>query len=891
MSSADQPPATRVGPYEVVERLGVGGMGEVFRARDTRLRRDVAVKFLTSTAPGEEQLARFEREARILASLDHRNIAGIYGIEEAGFAGHALILELVEGPTLAERLAQGPLDVRDALTIARQIADAIEAAHEQGIIHRDLKPANIKIRADGVVKVLDFGLARACELEAAVASDAKTSSALATRQGTVMGTPAYMSPEQARGQIVDRRTDIWAFGCVLFEMLSGHRAFDAETPTDTLVKVLHHEPDWGRLPVDAPPAIRALVSRCLQKEPRQRLRDIGDARLAVEEALDAAPHSDRMSARTRKQGSVPLALALVPAMLATAGLTYGITTWRARSTAAPSPAFDRVVRLVASPAHEFSPAISPDGKWVAYLSNARGPTDVWIKSIAGGDPINLTGNLSGLAVQAEASIGGIDISPDGTELAFVAGAPGTPTSQYSTYVMPVPLGGTPRRLIEARQGMRWSPDGKRIAYIKPGGSHGDSLYIADAEGQHERELVKQEGARHLHWARWSHDGRHVYFNYGFANGNSEPTEIFRVSADGGAPEAVIATLRRAVYPLPGPDGRTLYYGGNPDSVELNLRRRDLATGGDERLTFGVGEYGFPSISGDGRRLVATASDLRQTLQRVAVRFDRPPELVALTAGYSGDLDPAWSPDGTRLAFSSSRTGQRNIWWTNPEMTRPVALTSGASIDEWPVFSPDGARVAFVSDRNGQRGIWVVAADGGAPRFVAAARALSTPSWSPDGTRLVYSAPGGELPQIEIVEVSSGRIRKLPTEAAANSPAWSPVEDVIAYVETRPNAGGFVRFISGSGRPLTQGPEDSVTWLNNGFVRWSPDGRRLAGIGIPGNQNGYIWIIEPRGAVPFRKLTDLPVGVPRGATWTRDGSSIMIGFSQNSGDIMLAERSR
>ena len=198
----------------------------------------------------------------------------------------------------------------------------------------------------------------------------------------------------------------------------------------------------------------------------------------------------------------------------------------------------------------------------------------------------------------------------------------------------------------------------------------------------------------------------------------------------------------------------------------------------------------------------------------------------------------------------------------------------------------------MSDRNGQRGIWIVAADGGTPRFVAAARVLTTASWSPDGTRLVYSAPGGELPQLEIVEVSSGRITKLPTQAAANSPVWSPVEDVIAYVETRPDIGGFVRFISSDGRPLARGPEDAVTRLNNGFVRWSPDGKRLAGVGIPGNQNGYIWIIEPLGPVPFRKLTDLLTGgYPRGASWARDGSSIVIGLSQTSGDIMLAERSR
>src|SRR5687767_9393524 len=248
--SRGEPPARRIGSYDVIGRLGAGGMGEVFRARDPRLQRDVAIKVLpSSVALDEAQLARFEREARILASLDHQNIAGIFGIEEVN-GSRALILELVEGPTLAERLTRGPLDLREALTVARQIAEAIEAAHEQGIIHRDLKPANIKVRTDGVVKVLDFGLARVVETAAAAPAD--TASALATREGVVMGTPAYMSPEQARGQLVDKRTDIWGFGCVLFEMLAGRHAFDAGTTTDTLVRVLHDEPDWSRLPAGTP---------------------------------------------------------------------------------------------------------------------------------------------------------------------------------------------------------------------------------------------------------------------------------------------------------------------------------------------------------------------------------------------------------------------------------------------------------------------------------------------------------------------------------------------------------------------------------------------------------------------------------------------------------------
>ena len=276
--------------------------------------------------------------------------------------------------------------------------------------------------------------------------------------------------------------------------------------------------------------MRALVMRCLHKDPRQRLRDIGDARIAIEEALASKePEQPGLAASTAPAWRTPALLA--GATLLGAAVTYGLSAAAARGPVESGFPFDRVIRLVASPAHEFSPAISPDGKWVAYLSNARGPTDIWLKSIAGGDPVNLTLNLD-VVIQTEASIGGIDISPDGTELAFVGGPPGTPAGEISTYVMPVPLGGAPRRLIQARQGMRWSPDGKRIAYIKPGGAYGDSLFVADADGQNEREVVKHEGARHLHWPRWSSDGLHIYFNYGFQNGNSEPTQIFRVPAGG-----------------------------------------------------------------------------------------------------------------------------------------------------------------------------------------------------------------------------------------------------------------------------------------------------------------------------------------------------------------------
>src|SRR6516162_1918983 len=281
---------SRLGPYEILSAIGAGGMGEVYRARDTKLGRDVAIKVLPDAfARDFARMSRFGREAKLLASLNHPNIASIYGLEDSG-STHALVMELDEGPTLADRIRQGPLPLEDVLKIARQMADALEYAHEKSIIHRDLKPANIKVAADDTVKILDFGLAKALEEDAASVdiSTSPTLSRMATMQGVLLGTAAYMSPEQAKAKPVDRRTDIWAFGCVLYEMLTGKMAFSGETITDTLAAVVMKDPDWSQLPPKTPMRVRVLLQRCLQRDVRQRLQAMGDARISLEEVLSGA---------------------------------------------------------------------------------------------------------------------------------------------------------------------------------------------------------------------------------------------------------------------------------------------------------------------------------------------------------------------------------------------------------------------------------------------------------------------------------------------------------------------------------------------------------------------------------------------------------------------------
>jgi serine/threonine protein kinase len=361
-------PGVRLGPYEIGTQIGAGGMGEVYRATDTNLKRTVAIKVLPDAfAFDGDRLARFQREAEVLASLNHPNIAQVYGLEGVD-GGKALVMELVEGPTLADRIAQGPIPLVDALSIARQIAEGLEAAHEQGVIHRDLKLANIKVRPDGTVKVLDFGLAKGMEPVGIVSSNLSQSPTITTpamtQAGVILGTAAYMSPEQARGQVVDRRTDIWAFGCVLYEMLTGRRAFAGETATEIVSEVLKAEPAWDRLPSNTPPPVRRLLRRCLRKDRKDRLHDIADARVEIDEARDVAlGDGEQPLADTSRRKERIAWLALVALVFGAAAGTVFLA-FRSR------PAATEMHLEINTPAavNPLSFAISPDGQKIVFTA-------------------------------------------------------------------------------------------------------------------------------------------------------------------------------------------------------------------------------------------------------------------------------------------------------------------------------------------------------------------------------------------------------------------------------------------------------------------------------------------------------------------------------------------
>jgi len=514
-------PGDTLGTYQVLAKLGEGGMGEVYRARDTRLKRDVALKVLPDAVAGDhEKLARFQREAELLATLNHPNIAAIYGIEEAdGSVG--LALELVEGEDLSRHIARGALPLPEALAIARQIADALEAAHERGVIHRDLKPANIKVTPDGRVKVLDFGLAKMLEPGAGsgdlgVGSSGPRPSALTmpppmaspamTMRGMIVGTPAYMSPEQARGMPADRRADIWAFGCVLFEMLTGRRAFGpGDSVSDAIVAVLSREPDWTALPADLPPRVRTVLGRCLQKDARKRLRDIADVRLELdEEPLDAAapaliaPPSTPQRRPAWQRVTSAVAIALIAAAIG------GVGVWRFAGTSPSGPVpvtrFSFLLpedQKLSRPGHQFV-TVSPDGSRIVYVANGR----LYIRPMSDLEAKEIPGTNVGAENPA--------FSPDGQSIVFSARSEGG--------LKRIALsGGAPVTICPAGAvfGLSWAWDGS-ILFAQEQGARG--ILRVSAGGGTPKEVVAVKGREQAHGPQLLPDGDHVLFTLATGTG-------------------------------------------------------------------------------------------------------------------------------------------------------------------------------------------------------------------------------------------------------------------------------------------------------------------------------------------------------------------------------------
>jgi eukaryotic-like serine/threonine-protein kinase len=730
-------PGAKVGHYEIAAPLGAGGMGEVYRARDTKLGRDVALKVLPDAfARDTQRLARFQREAKLLAALNHPNIASIYGVED--ISGTAIIMELVEGPTLADRIRQGPIPVEEALHIAKQICDALEYAHERGIVHRDLKPANVKVTNDGAVKVLDFGLAKAIEEEPASQdiSTSPTLSRMVTQAGVLLGTPAYMSPEQAKGKPVDRRTDIWAFGCVLYETLAGKHTFSGETSTDTLASVIKEDPDWTQLPPATPVRVRVVLQRCLQKDPKQRLRDIGDARISLEEVLAGAPEP---SSGALVPFDEPLWRRALPWVLfaaaAAALLVLGFLHLR------PKPTAVNVVRaqipvpekMILSPSGPF--ALSPDGHQLAfYATGPDGVQGLWIRPLDSVEARPLPGSdWPGVSPPP------FFWSPDSQSIMFDGGG----------NLKKIGIsGGQAQTLCEATGfvvGGSWNRDGVILFGKDPGviarvSANGGSALPVTA--------LDFSGGEIRHTFPWFlPDGHH--FLYLRSSNRPENDGVYAGSLDAKPedqdPKRLLATASQAIYvpslgSVPGyllfmRDGALIAQPFDPTRLGLTGEPVTVA----EQVGF-YRDYGFFSASTNGLLAYRAGGDSGASQ---LTWFDREGKVVGTLGDRGIYASLAVSSDGKRAAVSrrENSTGKYAIWLYDFSRGTSSRFTFGSASAMNPIWSADESRIFFASDANGRFDLYQKAANGTKDEelLLKSSEAKYPMSVSRDGRFLMYSS--------------------------------------------------------------------------------------------------------------------------------------------------------
>ena len=815
---------SRLGPYEITAKLGEGGMGEVYRATDSKLKREVAIKVLPAAFTTDpERLARFEREAQLLAQIHHPHIASVFGLEEADGV-RALVMELVEGEDLAARVGRGPLPLDEALPIAKQIAEALEAAHERGIVHRDLKPQNVKLTSDGTVKVLDFGLAKAMDPAAgsSVATDlarsptimnSPTLTAAGTQLGVILGTAAYMSPEQARGGVVDKRADIWAFGVVLHEMLTGRSLFAGPTVSDTLAGVLKTEVDWRALPAETPPAIRSLLRRCLERNPKNRLHDIADARLVIEECLrgEGEPVGVAIPA-SAPTGWRPLIPWTIAALALGAAAMVGLRgDGEAPPAARPLTAFGVLV-----PHEHFLPRmqsplldLSDDGRTLLFIAEGERRPSVFRRS------------FERLAVQRVEGTEDAEqplLSPDGRWIAFFGAG----------MLRKVPVeGGAAVAVAEARapRGASWAPDGSII--YSPNFS--SPLLRLAANGGAPVAVTSVEGARGERSHRWPQalaDGRTVLFTVGLVTspGDYDGAQIEAVRLDTGERHVVLRGARMARYTAAG--YLIFQRGGTLLAVRFDPAR--LETLGEPFAIYeGVGGdsssgAGYFAVSAGGA--VALAPEASIPNERVLVLVDRSGRETELAAPPAAFNQPRFSPDGRRIAFAigGGSAADDDVYVLELASQHLQRLTFGLG-HGLPAWSPDGERLVYTNGRSGETGMFWKRADGSGEEV----QIYKTPGvnladgWLPDG-RLVITDAQGTF-DIRVLDPRTGAVSPLFTmpAAAEYGAAIAPGGRHIAYTSTETGADEVFVETYPPGRGKWQ-----VSAAGGLSPVWSHDGREL-----------------------------------------------------------------
>ena len=864
-------------------------MGEVYRATDTKLKRQVALKILpTTVASSPDRLARFQREAEVLASLNHSNIASIFGFEDAGQV-KALVMELVDGPTLAdviaEKAAGSGLRVGDVVPIARQLIDALDAAHQRGIVHRDLKPSNIKLRSDGTLKVLDFGLAKTMEAgpgsgdsgghgDMPLSQSPTQTSPYSSSAGLIIGTPSYMSPEQARGRPVDKRTDIWAFGCVLFEMLTTRLAFGGATATDVVAGIIEREPDWSQLPANVPPALTKLLRRCLEKDPQRRLRDIGDA--VTELDLTSGPASaDAGTGRTRG------GIAAVAATALLAGATIGGTAvwWTGRSTPARVDAVNPIenvtfARVTDFPGIETQPAISPDGRFIAFLADRDGRFDIWLSQVGTGRFVNLTKDLP--PVRPNPIVNAIGFTGDGADIWFMQDA----------RRMRMPLSGGPPQpfLAPDSNNPAFSPDGKRVAYSLI--ANGDATFIADSSGANARQLFVDQPGVHNHNHVWSPDGQWIYFVHG--PDVSSQMDIWRMRSSGEGREQLTEHPAPITFLAPISAHTLLFTAADEEGLGPWLWMLDVARKVTRRVSTGLEHYASVAVSANGRRLVATLDNPTAALWSISIGDTRAakPTVTPYPAGTVRALAPRFSR--TSLFYLSARGTADGLWRNENGQSFEIWNGANGALTDPPAVSRDGKRVAVAFRRDDRRRLAIMAADGSEQRFIAdSIDTLGAADWSPDGISLVVGGRDAQGAGLFRISVDDGKLVRLVSGAATN-PVWSPDGTVIVYMG--PNVGGYLQLLAvtpeGAAAPM---PKAFVSVRTHQAHRFLPSGRTLIYLHYPLEAaTATINTVDLASQVTRTVGSFVSEGEIRTFDVTPDGKTIVFDRLRQNSDVVMAD---
>ena len=900
-------PGTRLGPYEILAPLGAGGMGEVYRARDTKLDRDVAVKVLPAELAGNpEALSRLKREAQLLASLNHPNIAAIYGIEESGGI-RALVMELVEGDDVSALIARGPLPLAEALPIARQIAEALEAAHEQGIVHRDLKPANVKVRADGAVKVLDFGLAKAMEpsgVSAADPANSPTLTARATQLGMILGTAGYMAPEQARGKAVDKRADIWAFGVVVYEMLAGRRLFSGEEVSDVLAAVLRQNIDLGALPVEAPVRIRRLLSRCLDRDVKRRLRDIGEARIeleavAGEDTGQERPVALRVRAAPRFGRATPLAGALA------LGAALGVVAWRALaphllSTAGSLSGPLRLSIVIPDRLKFLDFNLTPDGRSLLLLARERaagteaGPARIYVRAFAGSEFVALAGTEGAL---------GPGVSVDSRWLYFRGpAAPNVDTLRIAR----VPLDGSAPPVTVATWDPSWSSfsvlasgelvvtldDSSRLLRIPvESGLPGPPIPIDAGELQ----AIFTTPTSHVI------PGGSMLANFGSYRSGRFQTAVGLLDLVTGKLRLVVDDARDGAI-VGG--GKVLIFGRGDALLAVDFDPQKDEVRSAPRVVLGgvrvFNENAYPAFRvSDATGVVAFPPGGRADFHRRLVRLDAGGRLQPWSDDqryFAGS--PSVSGDGSRMAQAvvTPNGSLYEIWISDVERPLLRRLLSTPGVDSHaPQLSRDGSRLAYRSVGNTEKdGLYVLTIDSGtAPLRIAKGSAWEEPaptSWSPDGRFLLAGARVGG--QWDVVLYRPDGPPDSPGQPLLASPigeglaTFSPDGTWILYIADesghaelricRFEAGGRV----GPSFPISRGAVSSWAqphWRRDGRAVYYSDGDHLLSVAVTTTPR-----FSAAPPVPFADLAALQL--IENFDVLPDGGLLVVQRDENEGEV-------